>query len=187
MNRFDCLLLAAAMCCASHARVYGGEPSFDPKELPLFTAGKVYLDQYETGLYPGAKSEIPAAHREAGLRMARTIRPLDGEGRPDDRGGRIVAVAKVHSNATLYFTAFQQVLKEHATDLNGQFVFVVGSVAGQQLPEILRLEGPVWEKSAKYIQRAGCTPKQVQVLFLHTTFNGPGNRLGMVTTPPPFP
>jgi hypothetical protein len=160
---------------------------FDPKSLPLFTEGKLYLDQYETGLYPGGVNEMPAAHREAGLRMARAIRPLDGEGRPDDRNGRIVAVIKGHSNATLYATEFQNLLREKAEEVNDRFVFVIGSVAGNQLPEIRRLEGPVWDRSMKYISRAGCTPSQVQVLFLHTTFNGPGNPAGQGPPPPPFP
>jgi hypothetical protein len=65
MNRIRCFQLAIALYCAFDSGVFGGEPSFDPKQLPLFTAGKVYLDQYETGLYPGAKNDMPAAHREA--------------------------------------------------------------------------------------------------------------------------
>lgn len=161
--------------------------AFDPRSLPLFTEGKVYLGEHETGLYPGAESGIPPAHLESGLRVARSIQPLDREGRPDPRDGRIVAVVKGHSNATLYFTALQALFAERSGELNDRFVFVVGSVAGQQLPEILRLEGPVWEKSARGIRRAGCTPAQVQALFLHTTASGPGNRTGRGPPPPPFP
>jgi hypothetical protein len=187
MSGFGCLLLAVAACCALQSQAPGGERPFDPSQLPLFTAGKPYLGQYETGLYPGGANVMPGAHLQAGLRVARAIRPLDGQGRPDDRDGRIVAVCMGHSNATLYFTALKQVLDEHAAEVSNRFVFVVGSVAGQQLPEIRRLEGPVWEKSARYIARAGCTPSQVQVLLLHTTVNGPGNPSGNGPPPPPFP
>lgn len=180
------LLLGVGLALADDGvtRRQGG---FDPKSLPLFTEGKPYLGDYETGLYPGGNNDMPAAHREAGLRLARSIRPLDRNGKPDEQNGRVVAVVKGHSNATLYFTAFQQLLKEHAAEINDRFVFVVGSVAGQQLPEILRLQGPVWDKSRRYIERAGCTNAQVQVLFLHTTFNGPGDRGGNGPPPPPFP
>ena len=184
-------MYAAMLCFAVclNGRLTAGEADqpFDPRQLPLFTEGKTYLGKYETGLYPGGVNVMPEAHRQAGLRMARLIRPLDREGRPDDANGRIVAVVKGHSNTTLYFNALAALLKERQAQVNDKFVLVVGSVAGQQLPEILRLEGPVWEKSARHIERAGCTARQVQVLFLHTTFNGPGNPSGKGPPPPPFP
>jgi hypothetical protein len=130
---------------------------------------------------------MPAEHLQAGLRVAQAVRPRDAAGSIDEENGRIVGLVLGHSNTTLYFTALQEHLQAHADELNDRFALVVGSVAGQQLPEILRLTGPVWDKSDRYIQRAGCTRQQVQVLFLHTTFNGPGNPSGIGPPPPPFP
>jgi hypothetical protein len=34
----------------------------------------------------------------------------------------------------------------------------------------------VWDKAAQALARPGYSPKQVQVLFLHTTYHGAGNR-----------
>lgn len=165
----------------------GSAQRFDPKTLPLFTEGKVYMDKYETGYYPGSTNEMPKEHLAAGLRMAEMVRPRDKDGNIDEANGRVVGLVMGHSNTTLYFNAFQEHIKAHSDPVSDKFVLVVGSVAGNQLPEILRLQGPVWDKSARYIQRADCTANQVQVLFLHTTFNGPGSRDGNGPPPPPFP
>ena len=38
--------------------------------------------------------------------------------------------------------------------------------------EISRLQGPVWDQARKQLSRPGYSPRQVQVLFLHTTYHG---------------
>src|SRR5438445_9855875 len=81
---------------------------FDPATLKLFTEGISYLDQYETGLYPGAKNEMPEEHRKAGERLAAAIRPLNAAGEPDEKEGRILALVLGHSNCRIYFNALGQ-------------------------------------------------------------------------------
>lgn len=170
------VLLLSIPLRAAESDVAGLRPLTD-------TTGK-YLDQ-PMGLYPGASNEIPKAHREAGVRIARTIRPLDADGKPDDANGKTVALVMGHSNCRDYFTAFQQHLKAKSDELHPRFEMINAAVGGNQLPEIRRLRGPVWERAQKALSQPGYSPKQVQVLFLHTTYHGANNRGG--TPARPFP
>jgi hypothetical protein len=157
---------------------------FDPATLKPFTVGEPYLGQHATGLYPGGKNDIPEAHQRAGLRVAAAIRPLGPDGQPDDEKGRILALVLGHSNCAMYFGAFGRHLKAHAAELHPRFELVNAAVGGQQLPQIRQFKGGVWDKAAKMLAGPSHTPKQVQVLFLHTTWHGAGN-FGM--PPGPFP
>jgi hypothetical protein len=171
----------------------------DVSGLPPFDAGGLYLGRHEMGLYPGGKAEIPEAHRKAGERIASAIRPLDAAGNPDEKGGRIIALVLGHSNCRMYFDALGAHLAGRRAELHASFELLTPGTAaepvccsadgrrgsgGQQLPEIRRLEGPVWERAAQLLSRPGYSPMQVQVLFLHTTYHqwkNPGK------PPGPFP
>ena len=57
-------------------------------------------DQYkgeEGGLYPGGNNEPPAAHRDAGVKLARQVAPIDG---------KIMLLAIGFSNPNMEFPAF---------------------------------------------------------------------------------
>jgi len=151
---------------------------FDPAIHRPFIEGVLYLGKYETGLYPGAKNEVPEAHRKAGERIAATIRPLDMEGKPNNKEGRILAIVKGHSNCQMYFDALVMTtyLKEWASRLNPRFEILNAAVGGQQLPEIVQLQGRVWDKAKELLSRPGYSPQQVQVLFFHTTYHGASNK-----------
>jgi len=158
---------------------------FDPTTFKPFIAGTEYQG-FETGLYPGAKNEMPDAHRKAGEKVAAQIRPLDSEGRPDERNGKILALVLGHSNCSMYFRALQSHLESAKVVLHPRFELINAAVGGQQLPEISRLSGGVWANADRLLgQRLGCSAKQVQVLFLHTTYHGAGNR--GKRPPRPFP
>jgi len=163
----------------------GAAEPFDPATLKPFTAGGMYLDKFEMGLYPGGKNEIPEAHQKAGVRVAGRIKPLNAAGEADEKEGRILAVVFGHSNCSMYFSALQAALREHAAELHPRFELLNAAVGGQQLPQLRQLKGPVWDRAAKLLERPGYSPKQVQVLFLHTTWHGAGNRPG--NPPGPFP
>jgi hypothetical protein len=119
---------------------------------------------------------MPAAHRQAGEKIAATIQPLNAEGAPDAANGRIVGLVLGHSNCAAYFRGFNRMLKSKESELHPRFALVNAAVGGQQLPEISRLEGPVWQHAAKLLSEPGYSPKQVQVLFLHTTYHSASNR-----------
>ncbi|HET7089330.1 MAG TPA: hypothetical protein VFL17_11805 [Anaerolineae bacterium] len=152
---------------------------FDPTTLKPFTAGELYLGQYETGLYPGASNAMLEAHGVAGEQIAATIRPLDTSGQPDDQQGRILALVMGHSNAHMYFEAFRAHLSERAAELNPRFEMLNAAVGGNQLPEIAQLQGDVWNWAQELTTQPGYSSLQVQVLFLHTTYHGCCNDAGL--------
>ncbi len=161
------------------------ESKFDPSTLKPFTAGEPYLGKHQTGLYPGGKNDMPEAHRKAGQAVAATIRPLDAAGKVDQANGRILALVLGHSNCNDYFQALQQHLGRHRQRLHERFEIINAAVSGQQLPEIRALKGRVWDKAEQLLHQGGYAARQVQVLFLHTTYHGAfnaGNR-----PPGPFP
>ncbi len=172
---------AALACLLAQA---GPQNGFDPGTLKPFDAGAPYQG-LETGLYPGAKNEMPEAHRKAGERIAAALRPLDKDGKPDEAGGRILALVMGHSNCSMYFGALGRRLAERAAELHPRFELLNAAVGGQQLPQLVRLQGPVWDKAQTLAAREGYAPAQVQVLFLHTTWHGANNR-GQAP-PGPFP
>lgn len=160
--------------------------TFDPATLPRFTAGKKYRDEFETGLYPGGINDLPPAHRQAGERIAATVRPRDVAGAVDERNGRILALVLGHSNGALYFAALHRHLARHPAALHPHFELLNAAMGGQQLLEMLGFQGGVWDRAQRLLdRRPGYSPQQVQVLFLHTTYHGPVNAAGV--PPRPFP
>lgn len=176
--------------CYGAGRHEGGttmEPwTFDPATLTRFAEGKKYRDEFDTGLYPGGKNEIPPAHRQAGERMAATIRPRDIAGAVDDENGRILALVLGHSNCSMYFGALQRHLAQQREKLHPRLELINAAVGGQQLPEIVALHGGVWDHAQSLLdRRPGYSRQQVQVLFLHTTYHGANNSRRL--PPRPFP
>jgi hypothetical protein len=148
---------------------------FDPKTLRRFTDGAEYMGQ-QTGLYPGAQNTIPARHQQDGLRLAATLQPLDANGNPDARNGRIVAVIKGHSNCNQYFAELQAFLGTKTAELNPQALILNAAVGGQQIPQLRELQGKVWDKATELLSQPGLSAKQVQVLFFHPTYHGAKNK-----------
>jgi outer membrane protein assembly factor BamB len=177
------------VCFGAAQRAEGApmEPwTFDPATLQRFTEGRKYRDEFETGLYPGGKNEMPQAHRQAGERIAATIRPLDVAGAVDEQNGRILALVLGHSNCSMYFGALQRYLAQQRDRLHPRFELMNAAVGGQQLPEIVALRGGVWDRAQSLLDsRPGYSRQQVQVLFLHTTYHGASN--GRRLPPRPFP
>jgi hypothetical protein len=177
------------VCFGATQRAEGApmEPwTFDPATLQGFTEGRKYRDEFETGLYPGGRNEMPRVHRQAGERIAATIRPLDVDGAADERNGRILALVLGHSNCSMYFGALQRHLAQQRDKLHPRFELINAAVGGQQLPEIVALRGGVWDRAQSLLDsRPGYSRQQVQVLFLHTTYHGASN--GRRIPPRPFP
>ena len=129
---------------------------------------------------------MPQAHRQAGERIAATIRPLDIAGAVDEQNGRILALVLGHSNCSMYFGALQRQLAQQRDKLHPRFELINAAVGGQQLPEIVALRGGVWDHAQSLLdRRPGYSRQQVQVLFLHTTYHGASN--GRRLPPRPFP
>lgn len=185
---FILTILAINACAADQPK---NEPFkstwvFDPATLQPFTTIQTYEGQ-QTGLYPDGQNLIPEAHRKAGEKIAATIQPLDENGKPDPQNGRILSIVMGHSNCRIYFrTLNEHLTREKASRLNPRYELLNCAVDGNQLPEIHgNPNGPVWQNIDKLTSQPGYSPKQVQVLFLHTTWHGWRNMSG--NGPRPFP
>jgi hypothetical protein len=143
--------------------------------IPLNDLGKGTYEGKEGGLYPGGRNERPAAHEAAGLRIARTVRPLDAQGKPDD-DGKIVLLSIGMSNTTNEFSTFQP-MADKDPQKNPRLVIVDGAQGGMTAGTIINLEGPrgqqFWNVVASRLQSAGVTPEQVQVAWIKEADAGP--------------
>src|SRR5688572_11962480 len=81
-----CLCALAGACGSESMPTAASEPSANGMRMPLSEMTRETYLGFEGGLYPGASSAPPAAHAAEGVVRARGIRPLDGDGRPNEQG-----------------------------------------------------------------------------------------------------
>lgn len=161
--------------------------AFDPRTLKPLTDGGLYLERFETGLYPGGRNEMPEPHQKAGERLAASIRPLDAKGDPDPKDGKILALAVGHSNGRHYFGALEEELRRRAEELHPRFEFVNAAVPGGGLLTMKNWEADPprsksWQKARELTSRPGYSALQVQVLFLIATA-APAHPKGKLSEP----
>jgi hypothetical protein len=149
------------------------------KPLTDMTADDRYKGE-DGGLYGDGKNEPPAEHREAALRLAGQIRPLDAAGKPAD-DGRIVLVSLGMSNTTQEFSEFVR-LANRDSGKNSRLVLVDGAQGGMDArawaePDAVnRARRPdPWTVLAQRLRAAGVTPQQVQVVWIKQARAGPGS------------
>jgi Ca2+-binding EF-hand superfamily protein len=143
---------------------------------PRSSTGLVSLTELKTGtyqdkqggLYPGGSNERPMAHEEAGLRLARSVQPLDAQGKPA-ADGKIVLLSIGMSNTTMEFSAFMEVAKSEPGK-NPRLVIVDGAQGGRTARVFSRPENPpgkeTWEIVDQRLADAGVTRAQVQVAWM---------------------
>lgn len=150
---------------------------FDSSRLvPLDELGeREYKEGFRGGFYPGGKNVRPAAHEDAGRRLAAQIQPLGADGKPDPRG-KIVMVSIGMSNTSQASNGFRKALAG-AEGLHPRFVFVNGALGGQTAARIRSTETPqgakYWEAVDGRLKEAGLTPAQVQVAWIKQADAGP--------------
>jgi hypothetical protein len=144
----------------SKSAVGGADPVFAAAQKPLTEPGFYEKDgkKYERGLYPGGTNEIPKAHLEARVRLARTIAP--------DSNGRIVLTAIGHSNPKAYFKEFLNELRTKAGtgEINPKVDFVSNCKSGKICPD--------WLKEAQ--EGALSVKPETQALIVLTTYHRAG-------------
>ena len=122
----------------------------------------------EGGLYPGGGNDRPAAHEDAGLRLARSLVPLDEDGKPSDTG-KIVLISIGMSNTTMEFSSFKRIA-DADPQRNPKLVIVDCAQGGRTARVIANLGlGPgreYWEITDQRLKAAGVTPKQVQAAWM---------------------
>jgi hypothetical protein len=154
-------------------------PKLGPSKLiPLPDMGKA--DKYQGfagGLYPGGTNARPASHEKAGLALAKTVAPLDKDGKPS-KDGKVVLLGVGFSNT---FQAFKGFMEEAARDpdVNPQVVLVNGAVGGVPASQAQKEDGrgpkgvQYWDEVDRRLQSQGVTRNQVQVVWLKETNPAP--------------
>jgi len=144
--------------------------------IPLPELGPGRHKGEEGGLYPGGRNVPPRHHLDAGLRLSKSIQPLDAAGKPSPTG-TIVLMSLGMSNTSLEFDTFQRLVRAE-TGINPRLVLVNGSQGGQDATKTSNPAANYWGFVEQRLQLAGVTPSQVQVVWLKQAMVGPK---------PPFP
>lgn len=149
--------------------------SHPPREstgvVPLTDIGQGMYKGEQGGLYPGGENAAPAAHRKAGLALAREIAPLDASGARSAEG-KIVLLSIGMSNTTQEFQAFQKLA---ATDggLNPRLAIVDGAQGGQTAAVTANPAANFWKVVDERLKAAGVAAPQVQAVWLKQANAGP--------------
>jgi len=116
------------------------------------------------GLYPGGMNVRPAFHEMAGLERARSIVPMDRDGRPDPNG-RYVMVSIGMSNTTMEFSAFRTLA--NADPSRDPHLVIVDGAQGGQTAQLWSSGGcPCWTTLNDRLTAAGVTARQVTVAWI---------------------
>ena len=145
------------------------QSSFGLTALPDLGTGTYKGEQ--GGLYLGGSNTAPPDHLLAGVKLARSIEPLDVDGRKAP-GGKIVLLSVGFSNPNMEFPVFQ---KHAAQDpgINPHLVTINGCVGGQASNVIADPKSNYWKIVDQRLSEAGLTVKQVQTLWIKLVFPGP--------------
>jgi len=139
--------------------------------IALPDLGKGMYQGQPGGLYPDGKNAPPPAHLKAGLRLARRIVPLDGEGR-ESKDGKIVLISIGMSNTTMKFQTFQK-LAAGDSSLNPRLVLMDGAQGGQVAWVTAKPTTPFWDVVDERLKAAGVTRQQVEAAWILQATPGP--------------
>lgn len=184
----------------NRARPSAGATPLDPRRFdttPLVPLSDMGPDDrykgFAGGLYPDGSNQRPSAHEEAGRKLARQIRPLNAEGRPD-AAGKIVLLTIGFSNTLQCSNGLIAAVKDDAA-VAPQVVVVNGAHGGRSAFMIQKdddhaLGREYWtEHVAGQLAAAGVTAAQVEAVWLKETdarlHPGQLQALGVKDYPPP--
>jgi hypothetical protein len=140
---------------------------------PLTELGTGKYKGEDGGLYGGGKNEPPKAHLDAAIKEAAKIRPLDAEGNPAE-DGKVVLLGVGMSNTTQEYSRFKGVADRDAAK-SPRLVIVDGAQGGQTGTRWADPKTPLWAEVDNRLQRAGVSPKQVQVIWMKQAEAGPAS------------
>jgi hypothetical protein len=139
--------------------------------IPLTDLGKDTYKGEQGGLYPGGENVPPTAHLQAGLKISRTLIPLDAEGKPSN-DGKIALLSIGFSNPNLKFQAFKPQADAYP-NRNPHLVVVNGCVGSQAAQTIADPNANYWKIVDQRIKDAGVTNQQVEAIWMEQVI--PGN------------
>lgn len=136
--------------------------------VPLTDLGTALYKGYQGGLYPDGSNLRPADHENAGLEIARSIRPLNATGQAD-ASGRIVLLSIGMSNTTQEFSTFKP-LADSDGDKNSKLMLVDGAQGGMTAADISNLNSSkgqqFWLTVDSRLAQSAVTPAQVQIAWV---------------------
>jgi len=172
------LVLLGLLACGS-----GGAPSTSPAPTsptpgapqqgcartsvgftPLTDLGSGSYQGQRGGLYPTGGNVPPPAHLDAGLKVARTIQPLDAAGQPSV-SGRYVFVSIGMSNTTQEFSAFKPMADADPLK-SSRLVVVDGAQGGMTATDWSNSGCACWGELDNRLRAAGVTRAQVVTAWI---------------------
>jgi hypothetical protein len=153
------------------------QPKVDTSKLkPLPELGAEKYQGFEGGLYPGGKNARPKEHDEAGLALAKAMKPLGADGKPA-AGGKIVMLSVGMSNTTQAFSTFKRIA-DADKEKNPDLVLVDGAQGGMTAARIKDPDDKgsgtkYWEVVDQRLKAAGVTREQVQIAWIKQADAGP--------------
>jgi hypothetical protein len=158
---------------AGTARVPPPRESTGLVPLPQLGGGQAYKG-FDGGLYGGGRNGPPDAHAAAAAAAAAQVIPLDGDGRPDAAGGKVVLLSVGMSNTTQEFSRFKQ-LADRDADKAADVVVVDGAQGGKAADDWANDVPAVWQEADRRLAAQGVTPKQVQVVWVKQARKAPAS------------
>ena len=132
---------------------------------PLTDFGNRTYQGVQGGLYPNGENVRPQAHTDAGVLIANSIKPLDRNGKVDEKNGKIVWVSIGMSNTTQETQRFLELMQNYP-DKNPKLELVDGAFGRHAINEINDTDAPYWNDIAKQrLEPKGLSPEQVQIVW----------------------
>ncbi len=141
-----------------------GRTSTGIKPLCDMAAAESYKTE-DGGLYGNGTNSPPDILQLAAIRQLAKIRPLNGQGMPDD-DGKIVLLSIGMSNTTQEFSEFKRAIDKDIRK-SRHVVLVDGAQGGQSASEwTVNHAEQTWARLDQRLSTAGITHKQVQTIWL---------------------
>ena len=133
--------------------------------IPLTDFGDRRYQGVKGGLYLNGENVRPQAHNEAGLEIAQGIKPLDRNGKVDEKNGMIVWISIGMSNTTQETERFLELMKKYP-DKNPCLELVDGAFGGMEINRINDIRAPYWDNIvSQRLEPRGISPEQVQIVW----------------------
>ncbi|RMD94277.1 MAG: T9SS C-terminal target domain-containing protein [Calditrichaeota bacterium] len=127
---------------------------------------------FEGGLYPGGTNTPPAGHAQAGMAIAKAIRPLNKKGNVDAQNGAIVLVTIGMSNTRRESEPFVARGMAEARK-NPKVILVNGAKGGQSADKVANPNADYWNYVRDQLSAASLTPQQVQIAWVKEALKQP--------------
>jgi Cu/Ag efflux protein CusF len=148
---------------------------FDASKLVPLTELKGAYQGNKGGLYPDGSNARPKEHEAAGVSLAKSVQPLDADGKAD-AAGKIVMLSVGMSNTSQASQGIAKVLAK-ADGVNPRFQFINGAQGGMTAARIQNPDSPdgtkYWTTVDQMLKKAGSSRAQVQIVWIKQADAGP--------------